>query len=141
MTGLHILMIDDSEQDIMLISDSLNNSGIVKSLEAVHNGEEALKYLRKEAPYQSSILPDLILMDINMPVMDGHEALRNIKSDDHLRHIPVIILTTSSAAKDIKKAYQHYSSSYIIKPYAIADLDIIVDTIRDYWLNTVRLSE
>ncbi len=141
MTGLHILMIDDSEQDIMLISEALNNSGIVKSLKALHNGEEALKYLRKESPFESSTLPDLILMDINMPVMDGHETLEHIKTNEQLKHIPVIMLTTSSAEKDIKKAYQHYSNSYIVKPYAFSDLGSIVETIRDYWLNTVRLSE
>lgn len=134
-------MIDDSEQDTILIGEALNGSNILQSLGSVINGEEALKYLRKEPPYQDKISPDLILLDINMPVMDGHETLAQIKSDERLKHIPVIMLTTSSASDDIRKAYQHYSNSYIVKPYEIADLDSIIETIKDYWLNTVRLSE
>lgn len=140
MKGLHILMIDDSEHDTILIGEALNGSGIVQSLGAVINGEEALKYLRKEPPYLDKTLPDLILLDINMPVMDGHETLVQIKSDDRLKHIPVIMLTTSSAYNDIKKAYQQYSNSYIVKPYEILDLNSIVETIKNYWLNTVRLT-
>lgn len=141
MKGLHILIIDDSEQDIILIGDALESSGILDSLGAVNNGEEAMKYLLKEPPYQDKILPNLILLDINMPVMDGHETLERIKSDDLLKHIPVIMLTTSAALNDIRKAYQAYSNSYIIKPYDIADLDNIVASIKDYWFKTVRLSE
>lgn len=141
MKKLHILIIDDSEHDIMLIEDALESSGILKSIGAVNNGEEALKYLRKDPPYQDKILPDLILLDINMPVMDGHETLEHIKSDNLLKHIPVIMLTTSSALNDIRKAYQGYSNSYIIKPYEISELDNIVAKIRDYWLNTVKLSD
>lgn len=141
MKGLDILMIDDSEQDIMLIGDALESSGMLKSLGSVSNGEEAIKYLRKELPYQDKVLPNLILLDINMPVMDGHETLERIKSDEKLKHIPVIMLTTSDSSKDIKKAYKAHSNSYIVKPYEIEDLFNIVDTIKDYWSKTVRLSQ
>lgn len=125
----------------MLIGEALEGSGIVSSLGSAKNGKEGLKYLRKEPPYQDKSTPNLILLDINMPVMGGHETLEAIKSDDRLKHIPVIILTTSSSLNDIRKAYQHHSNSYIIKPYEVTDLDNIARTIKDYWLNTVRLPE
>lgn len=100
-----------------------------------------MKWLRREPPCQDKILPNLILLDINMPVMDGHETLMQIKSDEGLKHIPVIMLTTSVALNDIRKAYKAYSNSYIVKPYEISDLNDIAVTLKDYWLKTVRLSE
>ena len=139
MQGLDILLIDDSEQDILLISEALQDSGILKSLNVVTNGLKAMQFLNREAPYTNQTLPNLILLDINMPLMDGHETLEYIKNQDALKHIPVIMLTTSSSSNDIKKAYKNHSNSYIIKPYNIKDLDSIIEKLKEFWLNTAQL--
>ncbi|KYG82249.1 response regulator [Roseivirga echinicomitans] len=135
MNSLNILLVEDNESDIMLIRLALEDVEIVRSLTAVNNGHEALQYLTKE----DTILPDLILLDINMPVMDGLEALEKIKANDSIKQIPVIMLTTSSRKEDIIKSYKAHSNSYIIKPNDITGLDKVAEVIRDYWQNTVRL--
>ena len=139
MKKLNILLVEDNEQDAFLVKEALEDQEILKEMSHVQNGEEALKYLKKEAPYENSILPDLILMDINMPVMNGIEALKQIKSLENLKQIPVLMLTTSSRKEDILKAYKEQTSSYIVKPEDIYELEHIASTIKNYWSNTVRL--
>lgn len=139
MNRINILLVEDNEQDALLISEALEEQGFLKELQHVVNGAEAMKFLRKEAPYDNSNLPDLILMDINMPIMDGHEALQKIKSLEDFKHIPVLILTTSSRKEDILKAYKEQSSSYLVKPDDIFELDQLAEAIKIYWTNTVRL--
>ncbi len=117
----------------------MEDQEFLKEMYHVVNGAEAIKFLREKAPYENSKIPDLILMDINMPVMDGHEALRKIKSLEYLKHIPVLILTTSTRKDDILKAYKEQSSSYIVKPDDIFELDQLAETIKNYWTNTVKL--
>lgn len=141
MNRINILLVEDNEQDALLISEALEEQGFLKELQHVVNGAEAMKFLRKEAPYDNSNLPDLILMDINMPIMDGHEALQKIKSLEDFKHIPVLILTTSSRKEDILKAYKEQSSSYIVKPDDIYELDELAKTIKHYWLNVARLPD
>lgn len=139
MKKIYILLVEDSEQDALLIREALEEQEILKEMSHVQNGEEALKYLKKEAPYENSKLPDLILMDINMPVMNGIEALKQIKSLENFKQIPVLMLTTSSRKEDILRAYKEQSSSYIVKPEDIYELDRLAETIKNYWTNTVRL--
>ncbi|GAA0874879.1 response regulator [Wandonia haliotis] len=139
MKKLDILLVEDSEHDIMFIEEALHDAEVINHLVSVRNGEEALNFLHKKPPYTEAKLPDLILLDINMPVMDGFETLERIKSDYETKHIPVIMLTTSSRKEDIIKAYKELSSSYIIKPYDIFELEKVASEIKEYWLKTVRL--
>lgn len=139
MKKLTILLVEDNKQDAFLVREALEDKAFLKEMHHVVNGKEAIKYLKKETPFENSVLPDLILMDINMPIMDGHEALREIKSLEDFKHIPILMLTTSSRKEDILKAYKEQSSSYIVKPDDIFDLDHLAESLRNYWTNTVRL--
>jgi CheY-like chemotaxis protein len=141
MEPLNILMIEDNEQDVLLLSDALTDAGMVKSLTVATNGKEAIKILHQLHDSETDTLPDIILLDINMPIMDGHETLEYIKTNNDLKHIPTIILTTSASQADIRKAYDNHSNSYIVKPYEIADLENIVLIVKDYWVNVVQLSK
>lgn len=141
MKKLYILLVEDNKGDAILIRESLEEQEFLKEMYHVINGAEALKFLKKEASFENSVTPDLILMDINMPVMDGHETLRRIKSLENFKHIPVLMLTTSSRNEDILKAYKEQTSSYIVKPEDIYELDQLAETIKNYWTNTVRLPE
>ncbi|WP_114749338.1 response regulator [Pleomorphovibrio marinus] len=139
MDRLIILLVEDNDQDVYLIKEALEDQGFVKKIHHVPNGAKAVSFLKKEKPYEEVEEPNLILMDINMPVMDGHEALKKIKSLERLKHIPIIMLTTSSRKEDILKAYKGQSSSYIVKPDDIFELDTIAETLKNYWTNTVKL--
>lgn len=134
-----ILLVEDNEQDAFLVREAFEDQGFVEEYFHVVNGIEALKFLEKEHPYENVPEPDFILMDINMPIMDGHETLHRIKSSESLKHIPVLMLTTSSRSEDILKAYQEHSNSYIVKPEDIFGLDSIIENLRSYWCNTVQL--
>lgn len=110
-----------------------------KKLDAVEDGEEALAYLRRQEPYADKPTPDLIFLDLNLPKKDGREVLIEIKRDDHLRRIPVVILTTSEAERDVSRAYELHANCYIKKP---TDLDEYMEVIRaceNFWLHIVRL--
>lgn len=139
MKKIRILLVEDNIEDAFLIREALEEQEFLKEMFHVENGAEAIKFLKKEAPYKNSVIPDLILMDINMPIMDGLEALREIKSLEYLKHIPVLMLTTSSRKEDILAAYKEQSSSYIVKPDDIYELEQLSEGIKTYWTNTVRL--
>lgn len=134
-----LLLVEDNEQDALLIKEALEELDFLDTYFHVVNGAEAIKFLNKQHPYEKMPQPDLILMDINMPVMDGHEALKEIKATDSIRHIPVIMLTTSSRREDILRSYQEHSSSYIVKPDDIFELETLVGSLKNYWINTVKL--
>lgn len=136
MKPIHILHVEDNEGDIKLIHDAIAEGGIAHTLDVVRDGYQALQFLNKENPYEDKGTPDLILLDINMPNMNGHELLDHIKSDDKFRHLPVIMLTTSSSKSDILKSYQKYSNCFIIKPNSSEDLDKVIADIGRFW-NTV----
>jgi len=139
MKPIHILHVEDSEGDILLFKDAIEESGIAHTLDIVKNGYEALQFLNKSGIYVEKATPDLILLDINMPVMNGHELLDFIKADERLKHLPVIMLTTSSSRKDIFKSYQKYSNSYIIKPDNAADFDKVIKGIEQFWISLAEL--
>lgn len=139
MSPIHILHVEDSEGDILLIREAFNESGISIKLNVATNGYEAMKFLNKEDGHKDAAMPDLILMDINMPIMNGYELLDFIKAHDKLKHIPVIMLTTSAAKKDILKSYQKYASSYIIKPNSSNDFEKVVRDIENFWMNVAEL--
>ncbi len=134
-----ILIADDDDDDRMLAQDALNESGVSARLEFVSDGIELLDYLRAADGQAARRAPDLILLDLNMPRLDGRAALLEIKSDPSLRKLPIVVLTTSSAAADIDACYAGGANSYITKAVTFQGL---VDTMRNlgtYWAETVQL--
>ncbi len=139
MAPIHILLIEDSEGDIVLITEALEESNLTHTVDVARDGLEGIKFLKKEPPYHDKKMPDLILMDLNMPKLNGHDVLDIIKTDDGLKHIPVIMLTTSSATADILKSYKKYSNCYIIKPSQFQDFEKVVTAIEHFWLSVAEI--
>lgn len=140
--GVNILVADDDLDDCFLTEKAFRDAGLKNSLHFVHDGEQLLSYLRREAPYDDSDkypFPGLILLDLNMPLKDGREALLEIKSDAELRSTPVVILTTSSSVDDIEQSYAEGVNSFITKPTSFSGLQEMVKSIGKYWLETVKL--
>lgn len=137
---LNVLLVEDNPGDVRLMREALRNGNPAeKKLDAVEDGEEALAYLHRRHPYIDAPKPDLIFLDLNLPKKDGREVLHEIKQDEDLRKIPVIVLTTSEAEKDISRVYELHANCYIKKP---TDLDEYMQVIRaceDFWLHVVRL--
>lgn len=138
-TSIEILMIEDNPDDVDLTLEALKDAKIDNNLNFVHNGMEALKFLRRQPPYEDAPRPDIILLDLNLPQMSGHEVLKTIKSDKDLKAIPVVILTTSQADEDIVKAYKHYANCYVTKPVDLNQFIHVVKAIDDFWVSIVRL--
>lgn len=137
-----ILMADDDADDRLLAKDAMNEAQMGGELRFVENGEELLDYLRRRGPYANGASvprPSLILLDLNMPKMDGREALRAIKADPDLRRIPVVMLTTSKADTDINSLYELGVNSFITKPFQFDVLVKVMRTVGDYWFKTVEL--
>ncbi len=139
MNPINILLVEDSEGDIILITEALEDGRVSNEINIVKNGWEAMQYLEKRGKYSDAVLPDLVLLDINMPKMNGHEVLNKIKADDHLKHIPVIMLTTSSSEDDVYKAYKNYVNCYITKPHEANKFSKLVSTIENFWISTVQI--
>lgn len=136
---MEILLVEDNEDDILLEQEALADAKLVNLMSVVRDGEEALAYLRREGKYQNARLPGLILLDINMPKKNGFEVLKEIKTDADLRHIPVVMLTTSDSEADIVKSYARGACSFITKPM---DFDKFRDVIRQfalYWALVSRI--
>jgi CheY-like chemotaxis protein len=134
-----ILLVEDNPGDVRLIKEALRDGKIRTALHVVPDGVEALAFMRREGRYSRAPRPDIILLDLNLPKMDGRAVLAELKDDEALRPIPVIILTTSQAEQDILKAYGLNANCYITKP---ADLDQFlraVKAIEDFWLTIVKL--
>ena len=137
-----ILLADDDADDRMLAKDALKESRLANDLRFVENGEELLEYLRRQGQFadaDSSPTPGLILLDLNMPRKDGREALKEIKSDPNLRHIPIVVLTTSKAEEDIYRTYDLGVNSFITKPVTFDGLVNVMRTLGTYWFEIVEL--
>ncbi len=139
MKPIHILLVEDNEGDILLTIDAFEEGRISNKISVVRDGNEAIDFLTQSGKYVNRELPDLILLDINLPKKNGHEVLSFIKSTDWLRHIPVIILTTSSSESDIEKAYKNFVSCYITKPIEVNDFLNAISKIEDFWFSIVSL--
>lgn len=139
MHPIEILLVEDSPSDVRLTEIALKQSKIYNNLHVVMDGEEALAFLNKEAPYEDVPRPDLILLDLNLPGVDGREVLSYIKGEKHLRPIPVVILTTSTADKDILESYEHFANCYITKPIDLHQFTKVVSSIENFWFTIVRL--
>jgi two-component system, chemotaxis family, response regulator Rcp1 len=139
MEPVQILLVEDSPDDIMLTEEALKDAKIANELTAVTDGEAALAYLRAEPPFGDRKRPALVILDLNLPKMDGREVLREIKRDEDLKRIPVIVLSTSAADEDIDLTYREHVNAYIQKP---VDFDEFIRTVRsleDFWLSIVKL--
>ena len=117
-----VLLVEDNEDDVFIATKSLEKQKLHINLHVVNDGVEAMEYLHKVGPYADAVRPDLILLDLNMPRMDGRQVLEKLKSDENLRAIPVVVLTTSEAEEDIAKSYCLYANCYITKPVALISL-------------------
>lgn len=136
---IKILLVEDNEGDIVLTQEAFDMANIQSDIAVVRDGEQAIKYLTKLDEHEGSPDPDLVLLDINIPRKNGHEVLKFIKNSETLKHVPVIMLTTSSSEKDINTAYENHASCYIIKPVEVdAFLKVIVE-IENFWSNVVEL--
>ena len=131
-----ILMADDDEDDCLLLKSAFEDAGITKVLRFVEDGKELMDYLYRQGQYadpKQSPCPDLILLDLNMPMKDGREALREIKSDPELRSIPIVILTTSKEESDVRMTYETGAASFITKPLTFNEWSKMVETMGRYW--------
>jgi CheY-like chemotaxis protein len=136
---IEILLVEDNPGDVRLTKEAFKEGKLMNNLSVVGDGVEAMAFLRREGKYNESSHPDLILLDLNMPKKDGREVLAEIKSDDNLKHIPVIILTTSQAEQDVLKSYNLHANCYISKPVDLDQFNIVVKSIQDFWLSIVKL--
>lgn len=141
MKQIHILMVEDNEGDILLTKEALEDGKVANRVSVVTDGWEAIEFLEQRGKYKDEHLPDLILLDINLPKMNGHEVLNHVKSSDQLRHIPVVMLTTSSSPNDIYKSYQHYVNCYVTKPVDVNKFLEVVAGIEDFWISIVQLPQ
>ena len=138
-SSIDILLVEDNEGDARLAQEALRESKIRNSLYHVVDGVEAMDFLHKQGKYAQVPRPDLILLDLNLPRMDGREVLAAIKGDENLKRIPVVILTTSSDEADIFKSYNLHANCYITKPLGLDQFIQVVKSIEDFWLTIVKL--
>jgi len=134
-----ILLVEDNEDDVFLTKMAFEDSEFESSLNVVNDGEKALDYLYRRGTYADRSRPDLILLDINLPKLNGLQILERIKADDELSLIPVVMLTSSRADRDIIESYRHHANSYISKPAEFSGLVDIVSAIREFWFSSVLL--
>jgi len=134
----NILLVEDNEGDVEWTQLAFKRSNIAVDLKVAYDGMEAMDYL---ATLEDGQLPDLILLDLNMPRMDGKTFLTLIKKDERLKSIPVIVLTSSDALRDVKDCYARYANCYIIKPFNFDDLVVIVKQIESFWINLIQLPQ
>ncbi len=136
---IKILLVEDNDGDIFLTLEALKEARINNHIDVVKDGEKALQYLNKENEFANAETPDLILLDINLPKIDGKEVLARIKKDDVLKVIPVVMLTTSDSERDIRDSYQSHANCYITKPVDFQKFMDVVQTVKNFWINIVQL--
>ncbi len=136
-----ILLVEDNEDDVFLTREAFEAASLRVSLHHVDNGEKCMRFLRKQGEYIHAPSPDLILLDMHMPVMDGYEVMTQIVKDEKLRHLPVVVLTTSYEAADIQKMYGLRCSSYITKPVDFDNFVKAIGQLAGYWLTVVVVPE
>jgi CheY-like chemotaxis protein len=136
---IDILLVEDSPSDAMMTREALNDSRLLSHLYTVTDGEKAIAFLRRQAGFADAPRPGLILLDLNLPKKSGQEVLEEIKNDEQLKTIPVVVLTTSRAEDDVLKAYRMHANCYITKPVEFSKLVDAVDSIRKFWLTTATL--
>lgn len=138
---LELLLVEDSPGDVRLTRDAFRAANMAVHMDVASDGVEAMAFLRHEQAYAAAPRPDLILLDLNMPRMDGREVLAQIKKDDRLSAIPIVILTTSDSEDDIAKSYQLHANCYLCKPVQLAAFENLVKSVNDFWLTKARLPQ
>ena len=136
---IEILLVEDNPGDARLTLEAFKEGRVLNNFNVVKDGVEALAYLRREGQYANAAQPDLILLDLNLPRKDGREVLEEIKADEHLKKIPVVVLTTSAAEEDIARAYTRHANCYITKPVDLDQFLRVVQSIESFWLTLVKL--
>jgi CheY-like chemotaxis protein len=139
---IEVLLVEDDPGDVMMTQEALGELArpqLASRLTVVSDGDEALSYLRREGPYAQATRPDLILLDLNLPRRDGREVLAEIKMDDSLRRIPVVVLTTSQADEDIARSYQLHANAYVTKPVDFERFITVVRQIDEFFVGVVKL--
>ena len=136
--SVEILLVEDSPGDIRLTQEAFKEGKLLNRLHVVQDGEAALQFLRREGAYAQAVRPDLILLDLNLPKKDGREVLAEIKAQDTLKRIPVVVLTTSRAEQDVLKVYDLHANCYITKPVDLEDFLRVLTAIEDFWLQVVK---
>lgn len=138
-SAVEILLVEDNPADVRLTIEALKDAKVSNKLHVAVDGVEALSFLRREGEYADTVRPDLILLDLNLPKKDGLVVLSEIKEDESLKYIPVVVLTSSSEEKDILAAYDHHVNAYVTKPVDLNDFLNVVKGLEDFWLSIVRL--
>ena len=139
MKPIHILLIEDNDGDILLTTEALNEGKIANVLTVLKDGWEAIQYLEQKGKYLTASYPDLILLDVNLPKMNGQEVLKQIKTNYKIKQIPVIMLTTSSSEKDVAESYQNYANCFITKPVDANNFLEVILSIENFWISVVKL--
>jgi len=137
MKSIHILLVEDNEGDILLTIEALEDSKITNKISVIRDGKEAINFFENISDKDD--IPDLVLLDINLPKKSGHEVLRYIKKSEQYNQVPVIMLTTSSSERDILSAYKHYANCYITKPIDVSEFMNAITKIEDFWINIVSI--
>ena len=138
---IEVLLVEDSPGDVRLTREAFREVNIAINLSVASDGLEAMSFLRKEGMHASAPRPGIILLDLNLPKMDGREVLAKIKEDDSLKTIPIVILTTSDAEVDIAKSYQLQANCYLSKPVQLDAFEALVKSINDFWLTKAKLPQ
>lgn len=136
---IEVLLVEDDPGDVLMTQEAFADYKIANRLTVISNGEDAIKYLHKQAPFSEAATPDLVLLDLNLPRRDGREVLREIKSDPELHRVPVVILTTSDADSDVLAAYDGHANAYVRKPVDFTRFVAAVRGIDDFYMALVRL--
>jgi CheY-like chemotaxis protein len=139
--GIEVLLVEDSPGDVRLTQEAFREANIRIHLHVASDGMEAMAFLRQEGSFHDAPRPDFILLDLNLPKMDGREVLACIKKDESLKTIPTIILTTSNSEADIVKSYQLQANCYLTKPVQLSEFDDVVKSINDFWITRVKLPQ
>jgi two-component system, chemotaxis family, response regulator Rcp1 len=136
---IEILMVEDSPTDVLLAREALRHAKVLNHLHVVEDGVEAMAFLRREGPFADAPRPDLILLDFNLPRKDGREVLGEIKGDQDLQLIPVVVLTTSKAEEDVLRSYRLHANCFISKPVEFSSFATIIQSIENFWFSVVTL--
>lgn len=136
---INILLAEDNEDDVLMIREAFDEANLTNIIDVVSDGEQAMRYLRRQPPHENARLPGLVLLDINMPRKDGFEVLEEVKGDARLRHLPVIMLTTSHREEDVVRSYSRGACSYVTKPIDFKQFQDVVRQFGLYWTLVARV--
>ncbi len=138
-TPIEVLLVEDDPGDVLMTREAFEEHKVRNRLTVVSDGAEALAYLRRQQPFEDVVRPDLVLLDLNLPKRDGREVLAEIKGDESLRQIPVVVLTTSQAEEDVLRSYQLHANAYVTKPVDFEQFISVVRRIDDFFVSVVKL--